>query len=71
MRDHQGQYEKRIDELYAEVGRLTTPLSWLKKKASDLARDERLALRDREARKLPLKTQAELLGLIDLACTIR
>jgi transposase len=26
-------YEKHIDELYAEVGKLTTQLSWLKKKS--------------------------------------
>lgn len=26
------QYEKRIGELYAEVGQLTTQLSWLKKR---------------------------------------
>lgn len=25
-------YEQKIDELYAEVGKLTTQLSWLKKK---------------------------------------
>jgi len=30
------QYEKRIEELYAEVGRLTTQLSWLKKKGISL-----------------------------------
>jgi transposase-like protein len=27
-----GEYEKRLEELYAEVGRLTTQLNWLKKK---------------------------------------
>jgi putative transposase len=26
-------YEQQIDELYAEVGKLTTQLSWLKKKS--------------------------------------
>lgn len=26
-------YEKQIDELYAEVGKLTTQLSWIKKKS--------------------------------------
>ncbi len=25
-------YEKKLDELYAEIGRLTTQLTWLKKK---------------------------------------
>ncbi|MCF8011619.1 MAG: transposase [Clostridiales bacterium] len=27
------EYEKQINDLYAEVGRLTTELSWLKKKS--------------------------------------
>lgn len=27
------EYEQQIDELYAEVGKLTTQLSWLKKKS--------------------------------------
>jgi transposase len=27
------EYEQKIDELYAEVGKLTTQLSWLKKKS--------------------------------------
>jgi transposase len=26
-------YEQKIDELYAEVGKLTTQLSWIKKKS--------------------------------------
>jgi len=28
------EYERTIDELYGEVGKLTTQLSWLKKKSS-------------------------------------
>ena len=37
--DHKGEtalkaeYEKRIEELYAEIGRLTTQVNWLKKKS--------------------------------------
>jgi hypothetical protein len=27
------EYEKKIQDLYAEVGRLTTELTWLKKKS--------------------------------------
>lgn len=27
------EYEKRLDELYAEIGRLTTQVNWLKKKS--------------------------------------
>lgn len=30
------QYEKRIEELYTEVGRLSAQLSWLKKKGINL-----------------------------------
>jgi transposase-like protein len=29
----QASYEKRLEELYAEIGRLTTQVSWLKKKS--------------------------------------
>ncbi|MBM7855038.1 transposase InsO family protein [Desulfohalotomaculum tongense] len=39
------EYEKQIQELYAEIGRLTTQLSWLKKNlVSDLTRAKRAAL---------------------------
>jgi len=37
--DHKGEralkaeYDKRLDELYAEIGRLTTQVHWLKKKS--------------------------------------
>ena len=30
-------HEKEVHELYAEIGRLTTELGWLKKKAGHLA----------------------------------
>ena len=30
---NQEQYETKINELYAEIGRLTTQVSWLKKKS--------------------------------------
>lgn len=30
------EYEKRIEDLYTEIGRLTTQLSWLKKKGVNL-----------------------------------
>ncbi len=39
-------YEKKLDELYAEIGRLTTQLTWLKKKVSTLSRAQRIALLD-------------------------
>jgi len=41
------EYEKKIQDLYAEVGRLTTELPWLKiRVVSELSRDERLGLVD-------------------------
>lgn len=57
------EYEKKINELYTEIGRLSTQLAWLKKRASILSRHQRLALVEWEAGELPIKTQAELLGL--------
>ena len=33
MEKVKSEYEKQINDLYAEVGRLTTELSWLKKKS--------------------------------------
>ena len=29
----QAEHERRLEQLYAEIGRLTTQLTWLKKKA--------------------------------------
>jgi putative transposase len=31
--DRQGEHERQINELYNEIGRLTTQLNWLKKKS--------------------------------------
>ncbi len=58
-------YEKRLHELYAEIGRLTTQVNWLKKNlVSHLTRTERLVLLERGAeRTLTLATQADLLSL--------
>jgi putative transposase len=69
--DHKGEtalkaeYERRLEELYAEIGRLTTQVNWLKKNlATQLTRSERLALVEYGPdRVLSLKTQAELLCL--------
>jgi len=52
-----------VTELYAEIGRLTTELTWLKKKLASLPRAERLALLERAQPELPLTTQAALLAL--------
>uniref|UniRef100_UPI000C268EDF IS3 family transposase n=1 Tax=Mycobacteroides abscessus TaxID=36809 RepID=UPI000C268EDF len=57
-------YEQQINELYAEVGKLTTQLTWLKKNLdSELSRDERIALIEWENAELPLAIQADLLSL--------
>ena len=32
-RSLQAEYEREVDELYAEIGRLTTQVAWLKKKS--------------------------------------
>jgi putative transposase len=58
------QHEQKLHELYAEIGRLTTQVNWLKKNlASTTSRNERLALVERTPASLPLSTQAELLSL--------
>jgi putative transposase len=52
------------EELFAEIGRLSTQLTWVKKKlASEWSRAERQALVERSAAELSLTAQAELLGL--------
>ncbi|WP_206193290.1 IS3 family transposase [Virgibacillus dokdonensis] len=58
------EYEDQIENLYAEVGRLTTQLSWLKKKnLESKTRTERLDMLDWNGSELSIKTQAELLNL--------
>ena len=32
-RDRQAEHERQINELYSEIGRLTTQLNWIKKKS--------------------------------------
>ena len=32
-RDRQAEHERQVSELYSEIGRLTTQVSWLKKKS--------------------------------------
>nr|WP_240984463.1 IS3 family transposase [Acididesulfobacillus acetoxydans] len=57
-------YEKTIHELYAEIGQLTSQLSWLKKNlASNLSRDERIDLLEWDCPEHALSVQAELLSL--------
>ena len=57
-------HEQEKQELYAEIGRLTTQLSWLKKKlASSLNRSQRLALVEQESSEVSVVVQCELLSL--------
>ncbi len=57
-------WQEERDALYAEIGRLTTKLTWVEKNLVDLAsREERQHLIDWEKRELPISTQAQLLGL--------
>ncbi|MFZ5596005.1 MAG: transposase [Bacillota bacterium] len=56
--------EKKINQLYSEIGRLTTQLNWLKKNlASTLTRADRLALVERDNKEVSLSAQAKLLSL--------
>jgi transposase-like protein len=57
-------YEQQLTELYAEIGKLTTQVAWLKKNLElSLAREERVALVDRARSEFPLRLQADLLSL--------
>ncbi len=57
-------HEQQVQDLYAQIGRLTTQVAWLKKNlASTLTRGERLTLVERGAAELTLTDQADLLSL--------
>jgi putative transposase len=56
-------YEAQIEELYAEIGRLTTHVAGLGKKLAAYPRAERLAMVEGAHPELPLGVQAALLGL--------
>ena len=57
-------HEQQLTELYAEIGKLTTQLEWLKKNlASTLSRAERMALLDTGPDAIPLTTQTALLDV--------
>lgn len=63
-RVREAEHEKQLNELYAEIGRLSAQLSWLKKNlASTLSRAERLEMFETDHPDIPLKMQAELLGI--------
>jgi len=56
-------HEEQLTELYAEIGKLTTQVAWLKKKVATLTREERIAFVERAESDLPLTMQTELLNL--------
>lgn len=56
--------EQQMNELYAEIGKLSTQLAWLKKKlVISLSRTERMNMLEWEGGDMPIKTQADLLSL--------
>jgi putative transposase len=60
----EAEWEREREGLYAEIGRLSTQLGWLKKKVEEhLSRDERVALIEWNREELVVSTQAELLSL--------
>lgn len=63
-RAREAEHEKQVQELYAEIGRLSAQLSWLKKNlAGNLSRAERLKMLERNHSEIPLRTQTDLLGI--------
>jgi transposase-like protein len=64
LAEKEAEWQKEREALYAEIGRLTTQLTWLEKNlAQGLSRAERRKLVDWENRELTVSTQAELLTL--------
>jgi putative transposase len=62
-RDRQAEHERQVNELYSEIGRLTTQLNWLKKNLATVNRAERLAMLEPHSLELSFKAQTELLGV--------
>ena len=61
--ENKNERERQTNELYSEIGRLTTQLNWLKKNLAKVSRPERIAKIEPHSSELSLKVQAELLGL--------
>jgi putative transposase len=58
------EHDRQLKELYAEIGKLSTQLTWLKKNlASNLPRSVRLGMLEWEANEVSLATQVELLDI--------
>jgi putative transposase len=62
-KEYQVEQERQINELYTEIGRMTTQINWLKKNLAMLSRTGRMAMLEPYSPELSIKTQAELLGL--------
>jgi putative transposase len=64
LAEKEAEWQKEREALYAEIGRLTTQVTWLEKNlAQGLSRQERLGLVDWENKELAVSTQAQLLKL--------
>jgi transposase-like protein len=64
LAEKEAEWQKEREALYAEIGRLTTQMTWLEKNLVQCSsRNERRELIDWENRELPVKTQAQLLSL--------
>ena len=56
------QAEHQINELYSEIGRLTTQLNWLKKNLATVSRAERLAMLEPHSLELSLEAPGGQFG---------
>ncbi len=56
----EAEHEKQLNNLYAEIGRLSAQLSWLKKNLACTSRAERVAMLEKDHPELSLKVQADL-----------
>jgi len=64
LAEKEAEWQQEREALYAEIGRLTTQLTWLEKNLVQcLSKEERRRLVEWENREVPVKTQAELLTL--------
>jgi putative transposase len=58
------EHEAELEELFGQIGRLSTQVAWFKKNlASTLTRSERLAMVERVDSDLTLSEQADLLSI--------
>ena len=63
-RQHALEFEKEKDDLYKQIGKLTTQIELLKKNlVSNNTRNERVAMVESNLRGIPVSVQANLLGI--------